>query len=80
MKEGIHPQYETIKVTCACGNSFETGSTLCENLQVEICANCHPFYTGKQRLVDTAGQVERFRKRYGIQSNDSAQDGDQAAS
>lgn len=76
MKQGIHPKYETIKVSCACGNTFETGSTLCEDLQVEICANCHPFYTGKQRLVDTAGQVERFRRRYGMkqESGDSKEE------
>ena len=80
MKEGIHPKYETITVTCACGNKFETGSTLCEDLQVEVCANCHPFYTGKQRLVDTAGQVERFRRRYGMASDQSDSDTQDGAS
>jgi large subunit ribosomal protein L31 len=79
MKQGIHPKYETITVSCACGNTFQTGSTLCEDLQVEICANCHPFYTGKQRLVDTAGQVERFRRRYGMkQDNNEGQKEEQA--
>ena len=63
MKKDIHPQYyPEAKVTCACGHSFKTGSTLPE-INVEICSVCHPFYTGKERLVDTAGRVERFRKR-----------------
>jgi len=63
MKKGIHPQYyPDAKVICACGNQFETGSTVKE-LSVEICSNCHPFYTGKQNLVDTAGRVEKFQKR-----------------
>jgi large subunit ribosomal protein L31 len=65
MKEGIHPKYELTKITCACGNVFETRSTV-KDLKVEICSNCHPFYTGKQKLVDTAGRVERFKKKYGI--------------
>ena len=63
MKEGIHPEYRTIKVSCACGNSFETRSTQPE-LTVDVCAACHPFYTGKQRLVDTQGRVDRFRRKY----------------
>ena len=63
MKKDIHPQYQTdAKVVCVCGNTFETGSTEKE-LHVEICSNCHPFYTGKQKLVDTAGRVEKFLKR-----------------
>lgn len=62
MKTAIHPTYtHTAKVSCACGNTFVTGSTL-EELRVEICSNCHPFYTGKQNLVDTAGRVDRFKK------------------
>ena len=65
MKEGIHPTYELTKITCACGNIIETRSTV-KDLHVEICSNCHPFYTGKQKLVDTAGRVERFKKKYGI--------------
>lgn len=65
MKEGIHPKYEVTKITCACGNVIETRSTV-KDLKVEICSNCHPFYTGKQKLVDTAGRVERFKKKYGI--------------
>jgi large subunit ribosomal protein L31 len=63
MKADIHPAYHAkVQVTCACGASFETGSTA-EAIQVEVCSNCHPFYTGKQKLVDTAGRVDRFRKR-----------------
>lgn len=63
MKKDIHPTYyPAAKVVCACGNSFTTGSTLPE-IHVEICSNCHPFYTGKQKLVDTAGRVEKFQKR-----------------
>ena len=64
MKQDIHPSYEAIKVTCSCGNSFETRSTLGEDLQVEVCSSCHPFFTGKQKLMDTAGQVDKFRRRY----------------
>ncbi|TCL67351.1 large subunit ribosomal protein L31 [Hydrogenispora ethanolica] len=62
MKEAIHPQYFTTKVTCACGASFETGSTKKE-LRVDICSKCHPFFTGRQRIVDSGGQVEKFKKR-----------------
>ena len=65
MKKGIHPKYEMTKITCACGNVIETRSTS-KNLSVEICSSCHPFFTGKQKLVDTAGRVERFKKKYGI--------------
>jgi large subunit ribosomal protein L31 len=64
MKEGIHPEYKEIKVTCACGNSFVTRSTLGTDLGVEVCSNCHPFFTGKQRLLDVAGRVERFNRKY----------------
>lgn len=63
MKPGIHPGYRRSVVQCACGNTFVTRSTLPE-IHVEICAKCHPFFTGKQKLVDTAGRVERFRRRY----------------
>ncbi len=63
MKEGIHPAYYKAKVKCACGNEFEAGSTLKE-IKVEICSKCHPFFTGKQKLVDSAGRVERFRRKY----------------
>ena len=63
MKQGIHPEYVEVMVHCACGNSFTTRSTK-KDLRVEICSACHPFFTGKQKLVDTAGRVERFEKRY----------------
>jgi large subunit ribosomal protein L31 len=66
MKEKIHPRYFRTRVTCACGESFETGSTL-ENLRVEICSKCHPFFTGKQKFVDTGGRVERFKRKYGME-------------
>jgi large subunit ribosomal protein L31 len=65
MKQGIHPEYHQCKVTCACGETFVTGSTKKE-MRVEICSKCHPFFTGKQKLVDTGGRVDRFNKRYGI--------------
>jgi len=64
MKPGIHPKYELNKVTCACGNTFETYTTVGE-LQLEICNECHPFFTGKQKLLDTAGRIDKFRKKYG---------------
>ena len=63
MKAGIHPRYQLAVVQCACGNTFETRSTN-PSIHVEICAKCHPYFTGKQKLVDTAGRVERFRQRY----------------
>ncbi len=63
MKKGIHPEYHKAIVHCACGHEFETGSTLKE-IKVEICSQCHPFFTGKQKLVDSAGKVERFRRKY----------------
>jgi len=63
MKEGIHPEYVIAKVTCSCGNSFVTRSTRSE-IHLELCSACHPFYTGKQKLVDTGGRVERFQRRY----------------
>jgi large subunit ribosomal protein L31 len=64
MKAGIHPEYKQITVTCTCGNKFETRSTIGQDLQVEVCSNCHPFYTGKQKIVDTGGRVDKFRKKY----------------
>jgi large subunit ribosomal protein L31 len=64
MKEGIHPKYEVVTVSCACGSTFQTRSTQSQ-LSVDICSACHPFYTGKQRLVDTAGRIDRFRRKYG---------------
>lgn len=65
MKPEIHPEYTAVKVTCSCGNAFETRSTLGEDLQIEVCSQCHPFYTGKQKIVDTGGRVDKFRRKYG---------------
>ena len=67
MKAKIHPKYQDCKVTCGCGNSFETRATVNE-LRIEICNVCHPFYTGKQKFVDSAGRVDRFRKKFGDNS------------
>jgi len=69
VKEGIHPKYYRAVVKCACGETFETGSTKPE-IHVEICSKCHPFFTGKQKLVDTGGRVERFKKRFGIKDEE----------
>lgn len=63
MKQGIHPEYKTTTISCACGNVINVGSTK-SDIRVEICSQCHPFFTGKQKLVDTAGRIERFRKKY----------------
>ena len=65
MKTEIHPEYNEINVTCACGNTFQTRSTVGKNLHVDICSACHPFFTGKQKYVDTAGRVEKFQRKYG---------------
>ena len=65
MKEGIHPKYQDVTVKCLCGNTFQSCSTK-QEISTEICSACHPFFTGKQKLVDTAGRVERFKKRYGM--------------
>ena len=67
MKKGIHPNYRVVEVRCACGNAFKTRSTKAE-LHLEICSNCHPFFTGRQKLIDTEGRVERFTKRFGAQT------------
>jgi large subunit ribosomal protein L31 len=64
MKAGIHPKYQEIQVTCSCGNTFTTGSTVGKPVHIEVCSACHPFYTGKQKVMDTAGRVEKFRQRY----------------
>jgi large subunit ribosomal protein L31 len=64
MKADIHPDYNEITVTCSCGATFQTRSTMGEDLHIEVCSNCHPFYTGQQKLVDTAGRVDQFRKKY----------------
>jgi large subunit ribosomal protein L31 len=71
MKQSIHPEYKIATVHCSCGNTFQTRSTKSE-LRVEICSNCHPFYTGKQKLVDTGGRVERFQRRYAKQQEQSS--------
>ena len=65
MKENIHPKYEKTTITCACGNVIETGSTK-KDIRVEVCSKCHPFFTGKQKLVDTGGRADRFKKRVGM--------------
>ena len=64
MKEKIHPKYESVKVTCACGNTFMTRSTI-KSINVEICSSCHPFFTGKQKFIDSEGRVDRFNRKYG---------------
>ena len=66
MKEGIHPNYEDTTITCACGEVIKTKSTR-KDIRVEICSKCHPFYTGKQKLVDTGGRVDRFKKRFNLE-------------
>ena len=69
MKEGIHPNYQEVEVRCACGNTFKTRSTKPE-LHLEICSACHPFFTGRQKLIDTEGRVERFSKKFGVQTSE----------
>ncbi len=67
MRANIHPEYKEVQVTCSCGHSFKTRSTIGKDiLLIEVCSNCHPFYTGKQKLVDTAGRVDKFRQKYGM--------------
>ncbi|QGM81269.1 50S ribosomal protein L31 [Otariodibacter oris] len=68
MKQGIHPNYVEVTATCSCGNVIKTRSTVAKDLNLDVCGNCHPFYTGKQRVVDTGGRVERFNKRFSIPS------------
>ena len=65
MKEGIHPKYEDITATCSCGNVIKTRSTIGHDLQLDVCSECHPFYTGKQKVMDTGGRIDRFQKRFG---------------
>ena len=67
MKKDIHPKYQETTITCACGNVIKTSSTK-QNIRVEICSKCHPFFTGKQKLVDSGGRVDRFKRRYGMQA------------
>lgn len=72
MKPNIHPKYNDVKVVCSCGNTFVTRSTLDKDqLSLEVCAACHPFYTGTQKIVDTAGRVDRFRQKYGIKAKET---------
>ena len=66
MKADIHPKYEEITVTCSCGNSFQTRSTVDKELHLDVCSKCHPFYTGQQKMLDTAGRVDKFRRKYGM--------------
>jgi large subunit ribosomal protein L31 len=73
MKEGIHPKYGTAVVKCACGETFETGSVKKE-IKVEICSKCHPFFTGKQKLVDTGGRVDRFKKRFNLNKEEKIEE------
>jgi large subunit ribosomal protein L31 len=75
MKPNLHPEYKDVKVTCSCGSSFVTRSTLGkESLSLEVCAKCHPFYTGTQKIMDTAGRVDRFRQKYGMKDKDKQTD------
>lgn len=66
MKAEIHPNYVDVTVTCSCGNSFQTRTTAGRDLAIEVCSQCHPFFTGKQKIVDTAGRVDKFRQKYGM--------------
>ena len=78
MKEGIHPAYKEVDVRCACGNTFKTRSTKPE-LHLEICSACHPFFTGRQKLIDTEGRVERFSKKFGAQTSEQRKTVEKAA-
>ena len=69
MKAEIHPEYHKIKATCSCGNVVEIGSTLASDIHLDVCSSCHPFYTGKQKTIDSGGRVERFRKRFGTRTS-----------
>ncbi len=73
MKDAIHPKYDTVQVNCSCGNSFATRSTSSSKaLHIEVCSQCHPFYTGKQKVMDTAGRIDKFRQRYGTKGTTAA--------
>ncbi len=65
MKEGIHPDYQEIEAKCGCGNVIKTRSTLCKDITLDVCSACHPFYTGKQKVMDTGGRIDKFKKRFG---------------
>lgn len=69
MKPEIHPEYSEITATCSCGNSFQTRSTAGKDLTLDVCSACHPFFTGKQKIIDTAGRVDKFRQKYGMKKN-----------
>jgi large subunit ribosomal protein L31 len=69
MKADIHPDYQDIKVVCSCGNAFTTRSTLKKELHIEVCSKCHPFFTGKQKIIDSGGRVDKFRRKYGMGAN-----------
>ena len=69
MKPDIHPNYSEVSVTCSCGEVFQTRSTMGKDLTIDVCSKCHPFYTGTQKIVDTAGRVDKFRRKYGMKSN-----------
>ncbi|CAD2072103.1 50S ribosomal protein L31 [Phocicoccus pinnipedialis] len=73
MKQGIHPEYHRVNVICSCGNEFETGSTLSNDIKVENCSECHPFYTGRQKFASADGRVERFNKKFGLKSANEEQ-------
>lgn len=68
MKKDIHPDYREITVACSCGNTFKTRSTSSSDMHIDVCSECHPFYTGQQKMLDTAGRVDKFRRKYGMQS------------
>ncbi|MBU2708527.1 50S ribosomal protein L31 [Zooshikella marina] len=72
MKAEIHPTYEAVDITCSCGNVIKTKSTVCKDFSIEVCSACHPFYTGKQKILDTGGRVERFKKRFGMRTTRKA--------
>ncbi len=77
MKPNLHPEYKDVKVVCSCGSTFVTRSTLGkEQISLEVCSKCHPFYTGTQKIVDTAGRVDRFRQKYGMRNKDTKNEGD----
>jgi large subunit ribosomal protein L31 len=78
VKEGIHPKYDIVEVRCACGNTFTTKSTKTE-LHLEICSACHPFFTGRQKLIDTEGRVDRFNKKFGLQTSEQRKTAEKAA-
>jgi large subunit ribosomal protein L31 len=69
MKEGIHPDYKEVTITCSCGNKIETRSTRCEDFLVDVCSACHPFYTGTQKVMDSGGQIDKFKQRFGVLSS-----------